>query len=343
MRIVFLAPHIKIAGGIRAILMYADLLSRMGHKVFVVVLSNNWLRRNLANILNIKPEWFKNFKARIIRVYSFEEKNIPNYDVVIATSWRTADPVSSFKKGKKFYFIQHYEGLYHGDKNEVDATYKLNLEKIVISSWLKDIMKKEFSSDSHFLITPVDEDLFYFKPELRKEKPLRILILDHKYKWKGTMVGYQVSQKIKREMPNIELVGFGVRREKPDLDYDEYFYNPSQEKLAEIYSSCHIYLCPSEFEGLGMPSMEAMACKCALVTFDNGGSRDYAIDMETAFVARHNDLNDLYVKLKTAILNKELRNRIAENGYRFIKKLPTWEEQARKLENIFKKALNQNA
>ena len=51
-----------------------------------------------------------------------------------------------------------------------------------------------------------------------------------------------------------------------------------------------IYLCPSWDEGLGMPSMEAMACGSALVTYDNGGSRDYAHDGETALVAPRRDL-----------------------------------------------------
>ena len=42
-----------------------------------------------------------------------------------------------------------------------------------------------------------------------------------------------------------------------------------------------------------MPSMEAMACDTALVTFDTGGCRDYARDGETALVARRRDVADL--------------------------------------------------
>jgi glycosyltransferase involved in cell wall biosynthesis len=43
-----------------------------------------------------------------------------------------------------------------------------------------------------------------------------------------------------------------------------------------------VYLQPSTQEGFGLCALEAMACGCALVTTDNGGSEDYAIDGETA-------------------------------------------------------------
>ena len=47
-----------------------------------------------------------------------------------------------------------------------------------------------------------------------------------------------------------------------------------------------------------MPPMEAMACGAALVTYDNGGCRDYARDGETALVAKRRDVDDLAAKLE---------------------------------------------
>ena len=62
--------------------------------------------------------------------------------------------------GAKFYFVQHYESLYHGEPARVDATYALPLKKIVISTWLRDIMKERFGSAAEILVTPVDRELF---------------------------------------------------------------------------------------------------------------------------------------------------------------------------------------
>ena len=78
-----------------------------------------------------------------------------------------------------------------------------------------------------------------------------------------------------------------------------------------------------------------MACRCALVTYDNGGSRDYAFDGKTALVARRRDKEDLKNKLELLVKDIDLRKKIADNGYEFMQKWPTWEEQAEKLEKIF--------
>src|SRR5207248_9510983 len=93
--------------------------------------------------------------------------------------------------------------------------------------------------------------------------------------------------------------------------YAEFHESPAQDRLAALYSSADIYLCPSWDEGLGMPRMEAMACGAALVTYDNGGCRDYARDGETALVARRRDVGDLAVKLELLASDPALRARIA--------------------------------
>lgn len=336
MKITFLAPHVKIAGGTRAFLTYADLLAKRNHEVTVVVPIKNTVKRIIGNIFAHKPAWFEDFKAKIKWVPAYDEKFIPSADIIVATAWQTAGPVDSYSdtKGKKFYLIQHNESLYHGKAETVDATYRLPLKKIVISSWLKEIMKEKFNADSNLIVTPVDFNIFQFKPEARGGKPIRILMLDHDTKWKGTQEGAKIFNFVKNKFPGIKLVLFGVR--KSGVAGDEYHFNPPQDELARIYSSCHIYLCPSEYEGLGMPSMEAMACKCALVTYDNGGSRDYAMPGKTAFVAKHGDSNDLIIQLESAVSNTALCEKIAQNGHEFIKNNFSWQNAAEKMENIFR-------
>lgn len=49
--------------------------------------------------------------------------------------------------------------------------------------------------------------------------------------------------------------------------------------------SVKIFLQAAGVGGLGLPVFEAMTCGAALVTTDNGGSRDYALQGRTALVA----------------------------------------------------------
>ena len=85
-----------------------------------------------------------------------------------------------------------------------------------------------------------------------------------------------------------------------------------------------------------MPPMEAMACGAALVTYDNGGCRDYALDGQTALVARRRDVGDLAAKLERLAADAELRARIATAGSAFIRDTFDWGRAVGRMEEIFR-------
>src|SRR5207253_6033356 len=134
----------------------------------------------------------------------------------------------------------------------------------------------------------------------------------------------------------LHLVGFGVKPPRDPSTYDEFHANPPQADLARLYSGADVYLCPSWDEGLGMPPMEAMACGAALVTYDNGGCRDSALDGETALVARRRDVGDLAAKLERLAADAELRARIATAGSAFIRDTFDWRRAVSRMEEIFR-------
>jgi glycosyltransferase involved in cell wall biosynthesis len=163
-------------------------------------------------------------------------------------------------------------------------------------------------------------------------------MLHHDYPWKGVADGLEAAVRARRAVPTLRLVGFGQRRPPARVGYDEFHRNPPQGRLAALYSGCPIYLCPSWDEGLGMPPMEAMACGAALVTYDNGGCRDYARDGETALVARRRDVADLAAKLERLATDAGLRNRLAAAGHAFVTRAFDWDRAVRRLEALFERA-----
>jgi len=340
MKIIFLIPHLKISGGGRIGLNYAHFLAQKGYQVNVIVTSKKLWRRYPANLLNFKVRWFKGFAAKVLRVKDLGEDNLPDADIIVACAWQMARLMNTYsaKKGIQFQFIMHDERLYHGQREEIEKVYKYPIKKIAISSWIKERLKKDFNINAELLITPVDFNLFHSVDVKKNNQEIRILMLHHTYKWKGVKEGLRAFSNAKKQIPNLKLILFGARKEKIDIPHDEYYYKLPQKKLAHLYSSCDIFLCPSWYEGLGMPAMEAMACGCAVVTYDTGGSRDYAFDGKTAFVAKSRDVKDLSNKLLLAVKNGELREKIAQGGYKFIHNdIETWEESVNRLENIFKK------
>jgi glycosyltransferase involved in cell wall biosynthesis len=159
-------------------------------------------------------------------------------------------------------------------------------------------------------------------------------MLFHEYPWKGVVEGIEAFQRARARHPNAVLVGFGVKPPKARLPFAEFHENLPQERLAWLYSRCPIYLCPSWDEGLGMPSMEAMACGAALCTYDNGGSRDYAIDGRTAVVAPRRDLDALASGLTRLLDDADLRRRVAREGQDFVRAQFNWERATARLESI---------
>ena len=255
---------------------------------------------------------------------------------MVATAWQSAAPVAAAapSRGAKFYLVQHYESLYHGAPETVDATYRLPLRKIAISSWLREVMRERFGADAEVLVTPVERELFHRVPVATTSPRPRVLMLHHDYAWKGVADGLEAVARARAGGAVLHLVGFGVKPPRDGAPYDEFHANPPQSELAALYSGADIYLCPSWDEGLGMPSMEAMACGAALVTYDNGGCRDYARDGETALVARRRDVDDLAAKLAALVGEPELRRRLAAAGHELVTTAFDWERAVTRLELI---------
>lgn len=335
--ITFLVPHLRIAGGVRAILTYADRLAALGHAVTLVVPAGGPAAAWWRNARRAGSPWMPRVRARIAWVGRWAADALPDADVTVATAWQSAPIVAAApaRCGAKFYLVQHYESLYHGDPAAVDATYRLPLTKIAISTWLRDVMRERFGADAEVLVTPVDRALFRRVPvQVTTSRP-RVLMLHHDYPWKGVAEGLEAVVRVKARVPALWLVGFGVKPPRGREAYDEFHPNPAQTALAAVYSGCDLYLCPSWDEGLGMPSMEAMACGAALVTYDNGGCRDYARDGQTALVAPRRDVAALTAALARLAADPALRARIGAAGMAHVTTAFDWDRSVARLAALF--------
>jgi glycosyltransferase involved in cell wall biosynthesis len=326
---------------VRAILTYADRLAARGHAVTVVVPAHGRGRAAWRAWMAPAPTWMPRWRARVAWVSRWDPAALPAGDVVLATAWQSA-PVAAAapaRCGAGFYLVQHYESLYHGDPATVDATYRLPLRKIAISTWLGDVMRERFGGVADVVVTPVDRELFHRREEAVAGPRPRVLMLHHDYAWKGVAEGLEAVRRVRARVPSLRLVGFGVKRPRTPLPYDEFHENVPQERLAALYSASDIYLCPSWDEGLGMPPMEAMACGAALVTYDNGGCRDYARDGATALVAPRRDVAALAAALERLATDAALRARLAAAGTALVTREFDWDRAVERVETLFAAAV----
>lgn len=341
MKVNILLPHFNTSGGISVSLNFAHKLAEKGHRVIVATENRRFLSRFYRNLLGRHPLVPKNSKLKLLMVKEF--KNLPDADIFLADSWQTALKLSKIKtQGVKFQYLQHDERMYHGDPEEVAAVFRLPLIKLVNATWLQRMLKKDFNYNADTLFNSVDCELF--NPNKRDRSPddhnIRVLVLHHDYEWKGTKVGVEIVQNLKKKYPNVKLILFGTRQEKIDYSYDEYHYNSFNEDLAKLFANGDIYIGPSLNDSRAILHRWMMASGCAMAIYDNVSSDEYAFDGETALVAKINNIADLSNKVEELIVNPVLRKKIAGKALDFVRQLPTWDEMTDKLENIFEKAIS---
>ena len=85
--------------------------------------------------------------------------------------------------------------------------------------------------------------------------------------------------------------------------------------------------------------MEAMACRCSLVTTDTGGCLEYAIDGKTALVSPPRDTSALQKNLARLLNDEDLLKTLSENGHQKIEEF-NWEDSCDRLISLFNKSAN---
>lgn len=98
----------------------------------------------------------------------------------------------------------------------------------------------------------------------------------------------------------------------------------SNEDLASLYSSALVFIYPSIYEGFGLPILEAMACGCPVIAYNNSSIPEVAGD--AALLLEPKD--DLAEAIKKVITDKKLRDSMVEKGFNQAKKF-SWEKTAR--------------
>lgn len=358
MKITFVLPNIRISGGVKAVFEFANHLQNRGHEVCVTYplmpyysakggfdlrALKRGFKEGLLNFVKDRGlDWF-DLKVKLIRTPSLAKRYMPNADIVVATWWETAYCVNRYSnsKGAKFYLAQHCE-TWGGPKDKVDNSYKLGLRIVVNSTWLKNILEKKFGTKVKALILhSPDIDQFYSEERSSKNNKIRILMAYRNLKWKGIENGVKAFEMVREKHQDIQLVMFGPHLGKEVPQYAEFHERPSNDELRHIYNSCDIFLFSSLCEGFGMPPMEAMLCKCAVVTTNVGAVPDYAIPGETALVCPPGSPQALSEKILELIKDKELLMRISEAGHNYISKNFSWDKASEALEKTFKEALGE--
>ena len=222
----------------------------------------------------------------------------PHYTMAKCYKWQSE--CSHCKQKKEYsWFFDKSKKLFNRKKELFTG---LNLTIITPSKWLAGEVKKSFMKDYPVKVINNGIDLSVFKPtesDFREKYGIgkdKFVLLGVAFGWgerKGLDVFIELSKRLDKNKYAIVLVGGNAETDKLlPKDIISIHRTQNQTELAEIYSSCDLFVNPTREEVLGLVNIEANACGTPVLTFDSGGSPE-CINKKSGSVVSCDDINGL--------------------------------------------------
>ncbi len=111
--------------------------------------------------------------------------------------------------------------------------------------------------------------------------------------------------------------------------------NLSQREKMELLAKAKILVYTSTREGWGQTILEAAACRTPAIAYNVPGLRDAVKHMETGMLVELGDLESLAKAITTLLTDSGLREKIAENAYRYARGF-SWDRTAEEFLNALR-------
>jgi len=321
LNIAAILPHLELFGGVRRYIEIGNIFIEKGH-TFRIYHSDG-----------SRPTWLEFFgETRPVEWVTLEEN-----EIAISSDYSVLHYLERANSVKKIFYCL----LEHKNNRKVCANRKFLI--MGNSSVICEMVRRKYKRECIEGIGGVNPELFHPLETKRESRDIRILCYGRIYKKrKGVDKIVKAIELLYKRYPSIRFLLFDTPVGSPKLDALKmiktkvpltFYTGLPQEKMAEFYSQADIFVSAEKRAGWSNPCAEAMACKVPVVC-SSSGTRDFAIDEDTALVFRFRYPSIIAKKIRKLIENKELRKYIAERGYRKIQEY-TWSNLVDNLEKEF--------
>lgn len=306
LRLAVIEPHLKRFGGIRRILELTNRLIARGHHVTLF----------LPEPEATSCDWME---CRADVRYLPDAVSPEPFDAVLFNDEPQWFLLDLFPNARRRVHYVLGSGRRYGKEGSWEAVRARVHLRLANSTWTADEVFEETGERPVVLLGGIDRDVFRPVP-VTKRYPL--LGVGDVRPNKGTS--------ILREAARLSGLPLETYAEK-DLD---------QSEMAAEYSAAEIFLVGSDFEGFGQPGLEALACGVPLVTTDNGGCRDYALDGRTALVVPPRDPDAMAEAIGRLRSDEGLRARLRGEGLALVRDRFDWSISADRLEIMLRELVD---
>jgi GT2 family glycosyltransferase/SAM-dependent methyltransferase len=253
------------------------------------------------------------------------------FDAVIATHNLTVgwlEPIAGNGDHLSIgYYVQGFEPLMYASgsalyKSALESYSQLNnMTLLVKTDWTRQQVLHAAQRDSAILGPSVDIDLYRPRPRSAPQwpnGPLKIAaMIRPESPYREPLKTMQLlSQASTRYRGEVEINLFGTQIDNPDFqalptNFAWKLYgvlNPAQ--VANLLSQCDVFLDYSSHQAMGLTAMEAMACGCAVIVPQSGGTSSYAVHEQNALVVDSSSFDQVWLALKRLVEEEKLREAI---------------------------------
>lgn len=342
LRIAFLLESNPVTGGTRVVLTIADGLIKRGHDVRI--------------LMHFCQSRYFPSKVPIEQISRFRAALRRRFDLAVATHVSQIPELAGRLKIPLLWFIQGYEGFFRAKNPEelivdrfpsVRDTYRIPIPKVVPSESLRNFLLEHFGSRVSWIPLGLDRRWFFKEPGVRKKGAKRIMVLGpSRWPLKGIDHAFRAFEILKKKGAHFTVVYISSQEEDPRSFARfpfpvELHVRPPQGKLAGLYRSADVFVSPSWYEAFPFPPLEAMASGTPVVAYGNSGIQNYGVDGRNCLLARIGNASDLARKMELLFESKSLRNRLIEEGRKTANQVPTWDEGAKRFEEIARKEIEE--
>lgn len=349
-KIVFVLPSIKTGGGNRVVLELANQLIIKGINVDIIYPNNSAdintfevsEKVNFINIglnANSKIDKLRN----LFSIFSYLSKNYKNETIIFT------DPIMSLfisivRNNNLYRFIQADDYRIFDDLLVLKNKFFLVVYKVLTKFSYHYKVKYFFNSKYTYnkfievakrdieykLIHPSLNHQVFFNKNIRKDIEINICLVARKHPLKGFIDFIKPFNE--GNIHGIDNVFIISHDDLSDFDLSNVILikPKNDEEIAYYMNISHIFISTSWWEGFGLPSLEAMACGCAVIITNAGGVNEYAIPNENCLMFEPKDQKQLISHINTLVSDLALKNKLSKNAIEKSKTF-SWEKSTKQL------------
>jgi glycosyltransferase involved in cell wall biosynthesis len=344
MKIAFILPGRDSSGGVRCVSLVAQRLLDRGHSVRLLYRKperdlRDWARLTYGRLFRPgAPDWIRQFGGSVQAFGDLARVSFHPDEILVAVGMSECaqlDRIETLPNPK----VQYLHGSTPLSPELVDRALRLPLPKIVVASYLKDLVASRGEDGAEVIHNGIDlDDYFASVPESQRDG-VGTVYGQHPVKDPETTLS--VLTQLSASRPNLPVRVFSVDRRPKQISSGSYWRHPSLARAREIYSRSRVWVVASRSEGFSMPVLEAMACGCVVVATDCGGPKDILENGANGFLVPVGDVEAILSRVQLLIDNPDLCDRMREQGLRTVRRFP-WERCIDELERTLNGIANKD-